>query len=719
MGKKKTPKTVDEAAKSSDTANAPEKILLENILALGGSKEDYELLGDVLSDNEVPETEKSGKPKSKKKKNSSDEISESDIQKYLTSLGLNPSKSKIPVVDDSQIDLEVDQDENDDNESYESEIDAEEDEGENEVTEKKPVQSNPQEASESKKSFLKSNLLIDPQQKWYSIALDEIPPSETQIPETKIAEVFEKAKRLLDEETTRYDKAKSSKSSSDREFVSTILKSGTVTDKVSAVTLLIQESPLHTFKLLENNLFNNMATKKARREAVLAIDSIKDIMVDHALPDRKLMYFRDRPLNSLKVTTQHLILWVFEDLLKKMYFNLLRLMEELSKDTLPFVRNKIMGNTFELLSGKPEQEQNLLALLVNKLGDTDRKIASRCVYLLSQLLTKHPNMKLVVISEVEQLLFRQNLQERAQYYAITFLNQIVLSSKDSNVANKLIQIYFDMFQGLVGKKKDEKVEEKKVEKDRHRDRRKGGNNKKKPQAKDTKRSKESTEGVGDITAVDGVDAKMMGAVLTGVNRAFPFSKLEDEIFDKHVNTLFTVVHIGNFNTSVQALSLIFQVQSSRQSLSDRYYRTLYETLLDSRLYYSSKQAMYLNLIFRSLKSDTSMNRTRAFIKRCVQSCVYTGGTAQVPLVCGMLFLVSEVLKEKGLWGMVILPEEEDEEEVFEDKDEEGNAVNVSEGNEKDKRKEAAKYDGRKRDPLYANANLTCLWELVRKRKVTF
>jgi len=35
-------------------------------------------------------------------------------------------------------------------------------------------------------------------------------------------------------------------------------------------------------------------------------------------------------------------------------------------------------------------------------------------------------------------------------------------------------------------------------------------------------------------------------------------------FDKQINTLFTISHIGTFNISIQALMLIFQVSLSRQ-----------------------------------------------------------------------------------------------------------------------------------------------------------
>jgi len=57
---------------------------------------------------------------------------------------------------------------------------------------------------------------------------------------------------------------------------------------------------------------------------------------------------------------------------------------------------------------------------------------------------------------------------------------------------------------------------------------------------------------------------MLSALLTGVNRAFPYSKLEDATFDKHTDLLFRIAHKGSFATATQALTLIFQVSTSRQ-----------------------------------------------------------------------------------------------------------------------------------------------------------
>ena len=80
----------------------------------------------------------------------------------------------------------------------------------------------------------------------------------------------------------------------------------------------------------------------------------------------------------------------------------------------------------------------MLSAVVNKLGDPSRKVASKGGYLLSSLLQEHPAMKAVVVAEVQRFLFRQGLQERARYYGVVFLNQMVLSHRtDQGAASGL------------------------------------------------------------------------------------------------------------------------------------------------------------------------------------------------------------------------------------------------------------------------------------------
>ena len=132
--------------------------------------------------------------------------------------------------------------------------------------------------------------------------------------------------------------------------------------------------------------------------------------------------------------------------------------------------------------------------------------------------------------------------------------------------------------------------------------------------------------------------------------------------NKHIDTLFLITHTSTFNISLQALVLIQQISSSlsgsqgkpsqsqaqltlARSITDRYYRTLYASLHDTRLATSSKQAMYLNLLFKSLKADVGgdggVERIKAVVRRLVQVLVSGGGGA-TEFVAGGLYLLGEV-----------------------------------------------------------------------------
>lgn len=161
-------------------------------------------------------------------------------------------------------------------------------------------------------------------------------------------------------------------------------------------------------------------------------------------------------------------------------------------DPLLFVKAKVLNVIYELLKTKPEGEQNLLTLLVNKLGDQEKKIASKGSHLLGLLLQEHPAMKLIVIKETERLIFRNNASERAKYYAIDFINQIVLSNtpNDRACATHLIDIYFSVFEGLVSS---------------------------------------STRKDLNVELSDGINVKIMAGLLTGVNRAFPYTETDQKM----------------------------------------------------------------------------------------------------------------------------------------------------------------------------------------------
>jgi ribosome biogenesis protein MAK21 len=181
----------------------------------------------------------------------------------------------------------------------------------------------------------------------------------------------------------------------------------------------------------------------------------------------------------------------------------------------------------------------------------------------------------------------------------------------------------------------------------------------------------------------------------------------------HIDTLFRITHSSNFNTSIQALILIQQLTVTHQFSADRFYRTLYESLLDPRLTTSSKHALYLNLLYKALKSDLNMMRVTAFIKRIVQIL----GLHQPSFVCGVFFMIHELGKAfSSLETLIDEPQvdDSDEEEVFKDvPDEEDHQQDgAAQTSGLEPQRLANGYDPRKRDPQHCNADKSCLWELV-------
>lgn len=62
----------------------------------------------------------------------------------------------------------------------------------------------------------------------------------------------------------------------------------------------------------------------------------------------------------------------------------------------------------------------------------------------------------------------------------------------------------------------------------------------------------------------------MSALLMGINRAYPYAKVEYDKISEHVDTMYRLVHIANFNISLHALALLYQVSDFGNNITDRY-----------------------------------------------------------------------------------------------------------------------------------------------------
>ncbi|KAM9233947.1 LOW QUALITY PROTEIN: CCAAT/enhancer-binding protein zeta-like [Dugong dugon] len=378
----------------------------------------------------------------------------------------------------------------------------------------------------------RQTLLLKPGGKWYDLEYTseyslEPPPRDV------VSKYKTLAQKLYEHEINLFKSKTNNQKGGSSTWMKAIVSLGTLGDRMAAMILLIQDDAVHTLQFVDT-LLNLVKKKGSKQQCLMALDTFKELLLTDLLSDsRKLRIFSQHRFNKLKELSsgnkdsrdRRLILWYFEHQLKHLVAEFVHVLETLSHDSLVATKTPALTVAHELLCNKPEEEKALLVQVVNKLGDPQNRIATKASRLLETLLSKHPNMKGVVCSEVERLLFRSNISPKAQYYAVCFLNQMSLSHEESELANKLITLYFCFFRTCI-KKKD-------------------------------------------------AESKMLSALLTGVNRAYPYSQAGDDKVREQLDMLFKELHIVNFSTSVQALMLLFQVMNSQQTISDRYYAALY------------------------------------------------------------------------------------------------------------------------------------------------
>ena len=122
---------------------------------------------------------------------------------------------------------------------------------------------------------------------------------------------------------------------------------------------------------------------------------------------------------------RRLIVWWYESQLKVRVQSFVDVLGSAVYDDLEHHKSVAIKTAATMVRSVPEQESACLSLLVSKLGDKQRRIASGVVFQLNQLMEAHPNMKPVVLRELRHFMHRPNIAARARYYAAICLNQMV------------------------------------------------------------------------------------------------------------------------------------------------------------------------------------------------------------------------------------------------------------------------------------------------------
>eukprot|EP00762_Andalucia_godoyi_P004622 ANDGO_03607.mRNA.1 Ribosome biogenesis protein MAK21 len=446
-------------------------------------------------------------------------------------------------------------------------------------------------------------------------------------------------------------------SRSDAAFLEKVLRNGTLSDKIAAMSVRIQQEPEQSMDMLIR--LTALGMRKGRREAVMALEALRDLFVNTLFvqfPDIK--YFGDGGS-------------FVEHVIKKLFTFFVEALSFWMKDSVTHSKAVAIRLAYDCLVAHSEQEDVLLSLIANKLGDPEKKIASQASFTLNRLLVTHPAMKIVVIDDVERFLFRSHLQDRGRYYALIFLNQIILTKSETLVAVRLIEIYISLFRVYSGLR----VENDQVSLTETRN--------KKSKEKETRKLEDAA-----------AESRMLSAVLTGISRAYPFASYSSDAQTRKkimefADHLFRIAHVGTFSTSTQSLTILFQIKKSADegkfkseeetSFENRYYRALYDALLSEDFPAASHPSLLLNLVVRSIRSDSNNDRRLAFLKRLL----IVSSLCPTNVLCGIVYMVHRIINEFPATSTLIkiAPDHSDE------------------------------YDFWKRDPLFAKADCASLYEL--------
>lgn len=350
-----------------------------------------------------------------------------------------------------------------------------------------------------------------------------------------------------------------SKKGVEAEWINTVLKKGTIADKLAAHTLLINDSK--NFASL-NTLIEMVDPKKCRRQCVMAMTVLRELFLDSLNLSKKNCKFES------------------EDEKKKIRFHYTKFIDHLNivaSDNLAETRQKAIWVLFELLSKHGENKIYIVEKLVNKLGDKVPKLAATAGHFVEKAANHEKDeVRMKTIKCIQRFLKRTTNTTKARYYAISLLSRIKIIKGNYDMANTLIEIYLDLFTNLSKERK--------------------------------------------------VDSKLMNAIITGVQRAFPYAKLKNETFEQHLHNLYTLVHNSNFRMAVVTMVLIRKIVTKRAQLlkcpiEDRYYNLVFGQIIRPDLHTCSKQEAFADLLLSTINEDTVLERKEAFVKRILQVAV--------------------------------------------------------------------------------------------------
>jgi ribosome biogenesis protein MAK21 len=492
-------------------------------------------------------------------------------------------------------------------------------------------------------------LLVSEEKVWFEIPIPDLSKAKTrfsQMGEVEKSSVRIRAANLYGEQAQKYRQQKDM-TQADRQWLETVLREGTQSDKISAMQIQAKECPFYGLEWITKLLA--MASSTSRHEGYPAMEALKDIFLLVLPPKshgRGLVPWKARPMTDSKDLTPSwfLILAYFEDMLRQTYVEYMKLLEIMLHDQVQNGRERTMRVVFDLaIAYKCDFTETLLQLLVNKIGDPQRKVASRVVYYLQSVVEKYEELTLPTVKAVQKEAINQNAaNDKPAFYGLGFFSQIRLNEGSPKVTEILLQTYQHFLQIFLHQLEANRKAKKALK-------------------RGPKRSKLEEEEIPRIVKV----------VLLGLTRAIPFAKSTGESgLQQYANKLLSIAgKIKSFPTLLQAASLIFKIFTEEDAMSDESLDVLSELVEKYLLDYSrmaensSTHPQLFKLLYRVFTTlgDSSFPRALLCMRNMCKALLKVSLMVSNPAFpAAALLLVNEAISMKpGLRLAITFPDDED------------------------------------------------------------
>lgn len=468
-------------------------------------------------------------------------------------------------------------------------------------------------------------LLFDTDATWWQVKMKTAWSMASQakpIPADILNGRISRAQSLLATQSTLYERL-NPLSPTDRQWLESVEVGGTASDRVSSLLVRLREAPVIRAQACLSKLLE-LARVPARHQAQLALDALLEAFQTLLPAGRPLVSLKQKAFEGAEPSDKELLICLLEDTLKRHFLDYVRLLEIQAQDQILHSRQQACRHLWQIGMHTREQQANILRLLANKLGDSDRQLASRQLYYLQEIVnsrTDDPDVSLHAVDAVRTVIMRPGVGEKALYYGCLFLSQLTLSTSQPRLTAALMEVYVSLFKAWVIPSLQTQLKEQKSKKKK-------------------KRGKKVKPEIEDEHHLNNPE-RLAKAVVTGLHRAIPFWREGEgsKLIDSLTAPLHQLIKGPSLACAIQALTLLWTLCQALKQPSEMVIDPLLALLSDPvRLNReSSSHASLMALILRIMAESSTPSYK--LIKACLRSCV----TATSPAWIGAcILMVSEL-----------------------------------------------------------------------------